>query len=117
MGYYKGQECYITINPWSKQGAECLQYFETKGIIDEVLDRDMCYAYIRKAIIQKVGQKFYTIRYQYSPEGGCWLHGIKINKEEPFYEKDKQFCCLSRTYEEASNKLWEVFEKDSDINV
>ena len=42
---------------------------------------------------------------------------IKILKDEPYYEKDNQYCCLSETYEEASNKLWEAFEKDGDYNV
>ena len=109
MSFYKRQECYITINPCSKQGAECRQYFEIKGCLDEILDKDMYYAYIRKAVIEKVGQKFYIVRYQYSPEGGYWIQDIKILKEEPYYEKDNQFCCLSETYEEACNKLIEVF--------
>ena len=117
MNFSKGQECFVTINPWSKQGFECRQYFETKGILDEILDRDIYYVYIRKAVIQKIGQKFYTIRYQYSPDGVYWIHEIKINKEEPFYEKDKHFCCLSETYEEASNKLFEVFKEDKNYEV
>ena len=117
MNFIKGQECYITINPWTREGTECRQYFETQGMLNEILDKDMYYVYIRKAVVEKVGQKFYTVRYQYSPDGGYWCTGIKINKEEPFYEKEKQFCCLSLTYEEASNKLIEVFNKDGDINV
>ena len=109
MSFVKGQECYIIINPCSKEGAECRQFFETQGILDEILDKDMYYVYIRKAVVEKVGQKFYTVRYQYSPNGGYWCTGIKINKEEPFYEKDNQFCCLSLTHEEACNKLIEIF--------
>lgn len=115
--FYKGQNIFVTIHPLSKQGAECRQYFETKGILNEMLDRDIYNVYIRKAVVEKVGQKFYTVRYQYSPDGGYWISGIKFNKEEPFYEKDKHYCCLSETYEEASNKLSSNFCEGGDYNV
>ena len=119
MSFVKGQKCFITINPWSKQGAECRQYIETHGevALEEILDRDMYYVYIRNAVIAKVSSKYYTIRYEYAPDGGYWIQDIKIFKDEPYYEKDSNFCCLSGTYEEASNKLWEAFKKDGDINV
>lgn len=119
MSFVKGQKCFITINPWSKQGAECRQYFETREevILDELLDNDMYYVYIRNAVIAKVSPKYYTIRYEYAPDGGYWVQDVKILKDDPYYEKDKQYCCLSKTYEEASNKLWEAFEKDGDYNV
>ena len=117
--FYKGQECYITINPWSKQGAECRQYFETHGevVLDELLDKDMYYVYIRNAVIVKVSPKYYTIRYEYTPDGGYWIQDVKILKDKPYYEKDTQFCCLSKTYEEASNKLLESFKEDKTYEI
>lgn len=118
MSFVKGQKCFITINPWSKQGAECRQYFETHSMVTlEDLSADMCYTYIRNAVVSKVSLQYYTIRYEYAPDGGYWIQDIKFLKDEPYYEKDTQFCCLSSTYEEASNKLFETFKKDGDINV
>lgn len=119
MSFVKGQKCFITINPWSKQGAECRQYFETRGevVLDELLDRDIHYVYVRNAVVTKVSPKYYTIRYEYAPDGGCWIQNVKILKDELYYEKNSQFCCLSATYEEASSKFWEAFGKDGDINV
>ena len=72
---------------------------------------------IRNAVVSKVSPQYYTIRYEYAPDGGYWIQDIKILKDKPYYEKDTQFCCLSLTYEEASSKLWEVFKKEGDSNV
>lgn len=117
MSFVKGQQCFVTINPWSKQGSECRQYFKTRSevVIDE-FDIDISKLYIRKAIVAKVNPKYYMIRYEYTPEGGYWIQNVKILKDEPYYEKDTQFCCLSSTYEEAYNKLRESLTRDK-INI
>ena len=59
MSFVKGQQCFITIDPWSKQGAECRQYFKTRSevVLDE-LDIDISKLYIRKAIVAKVNPKY-----------------------------------------------------------
>lgn len=108
MSFVKGQKCFITINPWSKQGSECRQYFETREEVTRDEVSDIYYIYVRNAVITKVSPKYYTIRYEYAPDGGYWIQNVKILKDEPYYEKDTQFCCLSETYEEACSKYWSI---------
>lgn len=103
----KGQKCYVTIDPNTHQGKQCKEYIENFQdiIVDREVDTSENNTYIREAVIEKVGKKFYTIKYRRNPESIDWVRNVMINKEYPFYEKEKQFCCLSESYEEASKKL------------
>jgi hypothetical protein len=82
MNFVKGQKCFITINPWSKQGAECRQYFETRGevVLDELLDRDMYYIYVRNAIIAKVSPKYLQYVMNMLQMGGIGFRMLKLLK-------------------------------------